>query len=160
MANDPAQRGRWGRLTVWLVLALAVGLSAALAYLMHRRNVELVRALDSPDPEIVIDSLIDLKDRSNPAGVNKATTLLNSDNPDVRLNAALYLGSLGKPNSVPYLIEALGDVKDDQKDEIVSDLTQITGKSFGRNESAWENWWANTHPQNPFRFGDRPDSEP
>lgn len=159
MANDSAERGRWGRLTVIVLAVAAIGGAGALSYFMHLRSVELVRTLDSADPKIVSDGLIDLKDRGDPIGIDKATMLLKSDNPDVRIDAALYLGKLERPDSVPYLIEAMGDVEDDRQNEIVGELMEITGKSFGRNEAAWRSWWVSTHPQNPFRFGGRPDGE-
>ncbi|HEX4054000.1 MAG TPA: HEAT repeat domain-containing protein [Tepidisphaeraceae bacterium] len=160
MANDPAERRRWGPLTVILLAVGAIVIAGALSYLMHLRSVELARTLDSADPTIVIDGLTALTDRGDPAGIEKATMLLKSDNQDVRLNAALYLGKLGKSDSVPYLIDEMSDVEDYRQNEIISDLMEITGKSFGQNVAAWRSWWVSTHPQNPFHFGNHPDTEP
>ncbi len=98
------------------------------------------------------DSLILLKDRRDPEGLGKAADLVKSDDADVWTNAAMYLGAMEKGTSVPYLIKAMGDVEDDRKNEIVSELTVITGQSFGGDAKAWRDWWLAQHPAGSFLF--------
>ncbi len=143
MGSDTSWRGR---IVVFGMIIVAVGLAATLSYFMHARSGELAHQLDSADSSIVNDGLIALKDRVDPAGMNKAAALLKSDDTDIRINAAIYLGALGKKDSVPYLIEAMREVEDDRKDEIVSELASITGESFGRNANGWRDWWLGQHP--------------
>jgi hypothetical protein len=148
MASDP---GRRSRMVVIAMIVVAIGGSALLAYFMHASSAELVRRLASDDPDVVSDSLILLKDRRDPEGLDKAATLLESDSADVRTNAAIYLGAMQKPNSIPYLIQAMGDVEDDRKNEIVSELSAITGQSF-RDAKSWRDWWHVQHPTGSFPF--------
>ncbi len=143
MGSDRAWRSR---VKVIFLIIVGIGGAATLSYFMHARSSELARDLDSPDPSVVNDGLIALKDRGDPAGMDKATALLKSDNTDTRIDAAIYLGELGKKDSVPYLIKAMREVEDDRKDEIVSELTSITGQSFGRNANGWRDWWLGQHP--------------
>jgi hypothetical protein len=149
MGSDRSPRSR---LVVIVIIVMAIGLSAALSYFMHLRSVELGRDLDSSDPIVVRDGLITLNERHDPVAIDKATDLLKSNNAGVWTNAAIYLGGLGKENSVPYLIKAMRHVENDRKDEIVSDLTAITGQSLGGNANAWRDWWITQHPTGSFRF--------
>jgi hypothetical protein len=143
MGSDKSRRSR---VVVIVMIIIAVGGAMALSYFMHARSRELARELDSADPSVVNDGLIALKDRVDPAGMVKAGAMLKSDDADIRINAAIYLGALGKKDSVPYLIEAMRHVEDDRKDEIVSELSSITGESFGRNANGWRDWWLGQHP--------------
>jgi len=149
MASDPARRSRF---VVIGMIIIAVGLSAVLSYFMHARSVELVHDLDSPDAGVVSDSLIVMNQRHDPEGMDKAASLLKSDNADVWINAAIYLGGMEKGISVPYLIKAMGNVEDDRKNEIISDLTAITGQSLGGDAKAWRDWWISQHPTGSFLF--------
>jgi hypothetical protein len=147
MGSDEHRRSR---VLVIAMIVFAVGLSAVLAYFMHARSVELARELDSSDPAVVSDSLITMNQRHDPEGMEKAIALLKSDHAEVWINAAIYLGGMEKAESIPYLIKAMGDVEDDRKDEIVSDLTAITGQSFGGDANAWREWWLVQHPTGSF----------
>jgi HEAT repeats len=149
MASDPERRSR---IVVIVMIIVAVGGSAVLAYFMHARSAELARSLDSTDTSVVNDSLILLTSRRDPEGIDKAGALLKSNDAEVRINAAIYLGIMEKESSVPYLIKAMGDVEDDRKNEIVSELTAITGQSFGGDAKAWRNWWVAQHPTGSFLF--------
>ncbi|HEY1921177.1 MAG TPA: HEAT repeat domain-containing protein [Tepidisphaeraceae bacterium] len=149
MASDPA---RLSKIIVIAMIIVAVGGAATLSYFMHARSTELAQGLDSPDPDVVNDNLIALKDRHDPIGMKKATSLLQSDNTETRVNAAIYLGALDKKDSVPYLIKAMREVEDDRKDEIVSELAAITGQAFGRNANGWRDWWLADHPADSLLF--------
>ncbi|MGD0463010.1 MAG: HEAT repeat domain-containing protein [Tepidisphaeraceae bacterium] len=149
MASDPERRSR---IVVIVMIIVAVGGSVVLSYFMHASSAELVRHLDSADPGVVSDSLILLKDRRDPEGISKAAALLKSDNAEVWTNAAIYLGAMEKGTSVPYLIKAMGNVEDDRKNEIVSELTAITGQTFGGDANAWRDWWLAQHPTGSFLF--------
>src|SRR5579863_6444897 len=104
MGNDPPQRGR---IVVIVMVVLMIGGSIALTYFMHKSSTQLVTNLDSPDSDKVGYSLEILKDRRDPAGIAKAKDLLQNNNPDIWQRAALYLGAMGKAESIPYLIKTL-----------------------------------------------------
>ena len=97
--------------------------------------------MDASDPDTVSYSLSILKARKDPAGIAKATKLLSSGNEDVWTGAAMYLGAMGKAQSIPYLIRALKDAVDPDAREISMDLTMMTGEDFGTKYSDWDGWW-------------------
>jgi HEAT repeat protein len=151
MASDPTQNDRSSRVTVIVMMVVMIGGAIVLTYFMHVRSAELVRNLDAADPDKVSDSLVLLKDRRDPDGIGKATRLLSSDNHDVWINAALYVGAMEKEISVPYLIKALRSADDRQADEIQSDLRSITGESLG-GANAGRKWWLAKNPGSSFNF--------
>src|SRR5208282_6872030 len=102
MGNDSPQRGR---IVVIVMAVIMIAGAASLTYFMHVSSDELVRNLDSSDADKIGDSLILLKDRRDPAGITKAKMLLQSDVADVWTHAALYLGAMGKVESIPYLVK-------------------------------------------------------
>ena len=137
MGNDPPQRGRI--VVIGMVVIMIVG-SALLTWAMHVPTARHLHDLDSTDPNIVSYSLVILKDRHDPAGIAKAETLLKSDDAQIRMNAARYLGAMGKPEAVPYLIQALSLADTDQALEMMDELTHLTGKPFGNDANAWTDW--------------------
>jgi HEAT repeat protein len=115
---------------------------------MHVSSTELVRNLNSNDPEKVGDSLSLLKDRRDPAGIERAKALLKSGDVDVWANAALYLGAMGKSESIPYLVNALRISDAQEGHEISIDLTTMTGRDFGTRYEDWNAWWLRTNAGN------------
>jgi hypothetical protein len=142
MAND----SRRGRIVVIAIVISAIALAIVLTKVIHVSSAEYVRHLDSNDPDTVAYALVILKDRDDPAGIDKTETLVKSDNPQIWINAAIYLGAMGKPESLPYLIKALLQADLDQGIQIVQQLKQFTGKPFENDVNAWESWWSSEHP--------------
>ena len=138
MANKPAQTNR---ITVAVMVIIMIGFSAVLSYFMHKNSTTDAQRLDSNDPDTIIDGLSALKERHDPTGIAKATALLNSEKPDVWNNAALYLGAMGKTESIPYLIKALETADDERANEISLDLTEMTGELLGERYQPWKDWW-------------------
>jgi HEAT repeat protein len=126
MASEP-HRPRSGPLAV-IVIATIIGVCTALfVSQMHIHQAELLRNLDSADSDTVQASLIVLKNRRDPAGIDKAIHLLKSSDASTWLDAALYLGAMGRPEAKPYLSKALGFASADQRTEIETDLDKLGG---------------------------------
>ncbi len=142
MAND----SRRGPIVVIAIVVSAIVIAILLTKVIHVSSAEYVRHLDSNDPDTVSYALMILKDRSDPAGVDKAENLVKNDNPQIWINAAVYLGALGKSDAVPYLVKALPQADLDQGIQIVQQLKQFTGMPFGNDVNGWESWWKNAHP--------------
>lgn len=149
MGNDPPKRGPI--VVIVMAILMIVG-AASLTFVMHVSSAELVRNLDSKDPDKVGDSLILLKDRREPEGIARAKTLLNSDAAEVWSNAAYYLGAMGKSESIPYLIKALRTADAEEGREISLDLTAMTGNDFGNKYGDWRDWWERKNPGSDFDF--------
>ena len=141
MGNEPPQRGRIVAIVMFTVMIVG---SVLLTWAMHVPTARHLRDLDSTDPNVVSYSLVILKDRHDPAGIAKAETLLKSDDEQIRMNAARYLAAMGKPEAVPYLIQALPLADTDQAIEMLDELTHLTGKPFGNDAKAWADWWRET----------------
>jgi hypothetical protein len=142
MANDP----RRSRIVVIVIAISAIALATALTMAIHVSTAEHVRHLDSSDPDTVAYSLVIITDRHDSAGIDKAETLIKSDNPIIWINAAIYLGEMGKSEALPYLIKAFPQADLDQGIQIVQELTQLTGQPFGNDVKGWQNWWRTAHP--------------
>lgn len=141
-----ASNSRRSRFVVIAMVILAIVGSILLTKAIHVSTAEHLRHLDSTDPDTVAYSLVILTDRRDPAGIEKAESLVKSDNPRIWMDAAIYLGAMGKPEAVPYLIKALPQADLDQGIEIVQELTQLTGKPFGNDVKGWEDWWGSQGP--------------
>ncbi|MBK8095044.1 MAG: HEAT repeat domain-containing protein [Verrucomicrobiaceae bacterium] len=102
--------------------------------------------LDSPDKDLVRESLSFLTTRADPVAVDRAILLLKHPDDYVWLNAAYYIGACKRQEATPYLIKALRHTARKSLDENVSRLESITGKHFGRDFEAWRSWWQNGHP--------------
>ena len=137
MAND----SRRSRIAVIVMAISAIALATALTMAIHVSSAEHVRHLDSTDPDTVAYSLVILKDRHDPAGIDRAEKLLKSDNPMIWINAAIYLGAMGKTEAEPYLIKALPQANLDQGIQVVQELTQLTHQPFGNDVKGWQTWW-------------------
>ena len=157
MGDDSRQRGP---IVVLVMAVIMIAGAVSLTWFMHVSSGELVRNLDSSNQDKVGDSLILLKDRRDPAGIAKAKTLLNSDVADVWTNAALYLGAMGKAESIPYLVKALQTADPQDAHEISVDLTMMTGRDFGTNFKDWRQWWLSKNPASSIDFDSHPATEP
>jgi hypothetical protein len=157
MGSDSPQRGRI--VVIAMAVIMIVG-AVSLTYFMHVSSDELVRNLDSTNPDKVGDSLILLKDRRDPAGIAKAKMLLQSDVADIWTRAALYLGAMGKAESIPYLVKALRTADPQEGHEISVDLTMMTGRDFGGNYQDWRGWWLSKNPGSPVDFDSHLGTEP
>ena len=102
---------------------------------------QLARNLERTDPGVVRESLATLARRKDPVGTERAIALLKNPDPYVWLNAAHYLGGIGRQEAVPYLIKGLRHSAWRSDAERVVDLERITGQSLGTNFAAWSNWW-------------------
>ena len=113
---------------------------------------QLARNLESSDTNLVIDSLSILEDCRDPIAIQKALQLLGSSDDYVWLNAALYLGAVGRVESIPYLIKAFRHTAWRADAETLSDLQHLTGQNFPPNFGKWTNWWEATHTNVTFDF--------
>jgi hypothetical protein len=105
-----------------------------------------VRYLHASDSETIIAGLSTLRERNDPAGVNRAVELLGSSDDFVWLNAALYVGECGRQEAVPFLIKALRHYVWRTDEEALSLLRQLTGEDFGSDFPAWQQWWLSREP--------------
>ena len=108
--------------------------------------------LSSTDNDVVRESLAVLADRKDPVGIQGALPLLKSKDPYVWFNASLYLGAVKRTESVPYLIKALRHNAYRSYGDCASDLTSITGMTFGTDFKKWHEWWMATNPSSGFDF--------
>jgi HEAT repeat protein len=112
----------------------------------------LVANLKCADVNVQRESLGALARSVDPAGLDAALPLLKSRDAYVWLNAALYVGSLKRPEAVPYLIKGLRHYAWHAHPQIAAQLTAITGQKFGPSYQPWRNWWDATSGQIPFDF--------
>ena len=113
---------------------------------------QLARNLESENADVVRESLAILTDRRDPVAVDRAIQLLQSSDDYVWLNAAHYLGAMGRAEAVPYLIKAFRHTASRSDGERLADLQRITGQSFPAQFRVWSNWWAEAHPNATFDF--------
>jgi len=82
-----------------------------------------------------------LADRKSDIAITEGLRDLSSDDPYIWMNAASYLGSRGRSESIPYLIKALRHSAWRSDDDRVEQLRRLTGQSFGENYSEWHLWY-------------------
>ena len=51
------------------------------------------------------------------------------------------MGEIGSPRAVKPLIRALDDKSNSVRDAAAMGLTRITGKNFGEDQVAWNQYW-------------------
>lgn len=94
--------------------------------------------------------------------------MLGSPDPAERAAAAGWLGTLGDPRAVPWLIDRLYDEDPVVRTQANRSLCRLTGQDFGYQPNAppaqrrqaaqrWWDWWAS---QTPGRAGPAPASGP
>ena len=93
-----------------------------------------------------------LQERKSRAAITEATRDLQSSDPYVWFNAALYLGDLGVPSAVPYLIKGLRHPAYRSHSEVAALLQTLTGQSFGTDFQAWKTWWESQNSNDSFNF--------
>jgi hypothetical protein len=76
--------------------------------------------------------------------------LLQSQDDYVWLNAALYTGACGRPEAVPYLIQALRHTAWRGDPDTIAALKSLTGQDFGGDFEKWRAWWQTQHPEPSF----------
>jgi len=113
---------------------------------------QLARNLESNNTDLVRESLAILRKRMDPSGAERAVQLLKSPDDYVWLNAADYLGALGRAEAVPYLIKGLRHTAWRSDTERINDLQLITRQALGTNFVVWSNWWEQAHPGTNFDF--------
>jgi hypothetical protein len=138
MGNEPSHRSRN---VVIILIVLMFGGAVLLTWLIHLTSADLVHMLDSTTADRVNHALQVLKDRGDPSGVAKAFKLMDSSDADTSMNAAIYLGSMKKPEAVPYLLKALPNAEPAYRDDIIRELTNLTSEPFGGDVAAWHRWW-------------------
>lgn len=138
---------------VAVVIGRTVPLSVSLAAFVEHLLPSVIpagsyaRNLDSPDPDLVRESLAHLASRKDPIAVPQALPLLKSTDDYIWLNAAHYLGVCGQQEAVPYLIKALRHTAWRADAERVKSLQALTGQSFGSDFAQWQQWWLQQHPE-------------
>jgi hypothetical protein len=153
---------------IMLGVLLSVSIIGGVGYLIHRKMTQstlglllmgdtvkaesLVANLDSTDHDLVMTSLGILADRADPAGRAKAKDLLESEDNYIWFNAALYLGSIGEAEAIPYLVKGLKHPARRSHDEVVALLESMTDQAFGKNQEKWIEWWKTEHPDSAFVF--------
>ena len=113
---------------------------------------QLARNLESTDTDLIRESLALLCERRNPIAADKAVQLLASPDDYIWLNAALYLGAVGRAEAVPFLIKALRHTAWRSQEDFVSALQRLTSQSFPADFHAWSQWWVAAHPGAAFDF--------
>jgi hypothetical protein len=112
----------------------------------------LVGNLSSNDQDLVMSSLGTLADSRDKAGQAKARELLASEDDYIWFNAALYLGTIGDTEAVPYLIKGLKHPASRAYPEVVRILEVLTGEHWGMDQAKWIAWWEKGHPMSGFSF--------
>lgn len=112
----------------------------------------IVTNLSSEDRDLVMSSLHILSEREDPSGREKAYKLLQSEDNYIWFNACQYLAELGDTNSVPYLIKGLDHPAWRSHNQVADYLKTLTGKSFGKDQEKWVQWWENKCPESRFSF--------
>jgi hypothetical protein len=85
---------------------------------------------------------------------------LNSKDDYLWMNAAQYLGDIGDPASVPYLIKALRHTASRSDSERREVLVKLTGKDYGTDFTKWQDWWLSQHPDSQIDWESHLGSQP
>ncbi len=86
----------------------------------------------------------------------EAVALLESENRDVWLGAAAYLGNGGRQEAIPHLIKALLYDSIGLRADLARLLERLTGMNHGEDFSAWHDWWISQHGGSFDFFTDSP----
>lgn len=113
----------------------------------------------SADEGVIRECLWELHARKDMRGISRAIELLEHPDDYVWLNAALYLGAMGRSESVPYLIKALRHTAARSDIDTIRYLRALTKQDMADFEQ-WRQWWTATHPdfriQWETHLGERP----
>jgi hypothetical protein len=105
-----------------------------------------LRAVMHPERDDANSAYGVLAERHSEIARDIALQHLKSSDDYLWMNAAHYLGALGDPASVPYLIKALRHSAWRADDERAKMLLLLTGQSFGTDFAKWQQWWIVGHP--------------
>jgi len=96
-----------------------------------------------------------LQSRGSDVARSEAIRDVQSSDSYLWLNAALYLGELGDPIAVPYLIRGLRHRASRAHGEALNYLQVITRQNIGKNQTQWIKWWQTHNPTIIFDFADQ-----
>lgn len=104
-----------------------------------------LRAVMNPERDDAYSAYNILGNRKSVIARDIAIVHLKSDDDYLWLNAALYLGHIEEPASIPYLIKALRHTawrSDEEKRDL---LKKLTGEDHGTDFIRWHSWWMEHH---------------
>ncbi len=104
------------------------------------------RAVMHPESNDAYSAYDILGERRSEAAHDIALQQLSSTDDYLWMNAAHYLGCIGDPASIPYLIKALRHTAWRADEERRQLLIKLTGKDFGTDFTKWQQWWLSQHP--------------
>lgn len=116
--------------------------------------------LQSANMDLVRETLSILAGHKDPGALDLAIPLLECSDDYVWLSAALYAGACGRTEAVPYLIKGLRHTALRADPDAVACLQRITGKSYGSDFAAWQQWWLQEHPGSTFDWESHLGSSP
>jgi len=106
---------------------------------------------------IVLNNTLNQFERSrSSAGGEGAAELLRHPDRYVSYSASLYLGAIGDPRSIPYLIRGLDHPAWRSRPRVVKYLKSLTHEDFGENKDAWIRWWTTQNVGSNFDFTTKP----
>ena len=107
------------------------------------------RAVMHPERDDAYSAYSILAERRSDVAHQIALQQLDSSDDYLWLNAAEYLGAIGDPKSIPYLIKALRHTAWRGDDKTKASLVRLTGTDcFDFN--GWQHWWLASHPNSRF----------
>lgn len=120
----------------------------------------LKRAVMSGDPYEASDAYSRLRRRRSDIARDVALEHLRSADWLLWVGAARYLGQIGDPASVPYLIKHLRHGDRGCSDHTANVLTNLTGEDFGTDYDRWRQWWLTENPESQFNWDSHLDLDP
>ncbi len=105
----------------------------------------LINLLQDDDPEIALSACEALGNLHTSKAIDRmSANLMNPGFPQKsRILLAQALGQTMEQQAVEPLVSVLSGTEDEElQDAAATALSYISGKSFGRNSSEWEDWWA------------------
>ena len=123
----------------------AIGFAAEYMYPGIISSTSFLRAIKNPERYDAYSAYGILGDRKSLIAHDIAIVHLKSDDDYLWLNAALYLGHIKEPASIPYLIKALRHTawrSDEEKHDL---LKELTGEDHGTDFIRWHSWWMEHH---------------
>jgi hypothetical protein len=126
-----------------------IGFTADTMYPGCVSSESYTRAVMHPESEDAYSAYDILAQRHSEVAHQIALQQLDSSDPYLWLNAAEYLGAIGEPKSIPYLIKALRHTAWRGDDETKASLVKLTGTDCG-DFNGWQHWWLSSHPDSPI----------
>jgi hypothetical protein len=104
------------------------------------------RAVMHPESNDAYSAYGKLAERRSKVAYQIALRHLSSTDDYLWMNAARYLGAIGEPASVLYLIKALRHTASHGDEQRSESLYRLTGEDFGTDFVKWHQWWVSKHP--------------